>query len=37
LANPDKKMLIFTETKIEAAGFQNLDYARFTALHGDIG
>ena len=35
-SNRDKKILIFTETKTEAKHFEQLNYARFLALHGDL-
>lgn len=34
--NRDKKILIFTETKTEAKTFEQLNYAKFFALHGDL-
>ena len=34
--NRDKKILIFTETKTEAKTFEQLNYAKFLALHGDL-
>ncbi len=35
-ANRDKKIIIFTETKIEAKDFEKETYARFLTLHGDL-
>ena len=34
--NRDKKILIFTETKSEAKTFEQLHYAKFLTLHGDL-
>jgi superfamily II DNA/RNA helicase len=34
--NRDKKMLIFTDTKAEAAQFEMKTYAKFMPLHGDL-
>lgn len=33
---PDKKVLIFTETKEDCKKFALLNYARFTPIHGDL-
>lgn len=33
---PNKKVLVFTETKEDAKKFAFLDYARFTPIHGDL-
>lgn len=36
MENPDKKMLIFTETKDQARMFEGLKFARFLPIHGDL-
>ena len=36
MENPDKKILIFTETKDQARMFENLKFARFLPIHGDL-
>ena len=36
MANRDKKMLIFTETKDDAKQFSSFQYAHFNPLHGDL-
>ena len=34
--NPDKKILIFTEKKDDARKFENLKFANFLPIHGDL-
>lgn len=34
--NPDKKILIFTETKDDAKQFEKSNYANFLSIHGDL-
>jgi superfamily II DNA/RNA helicase len=33
---PEKKVMIFTETKLEAKAFGKLNYGRFVPIHGDL-
>jgi len=35
-AYPEKKVMIFTETKADAKAFGTLNYGRFVPLHGDL-
>lgn len=35
-ANSKKKIMIFTQTKQEARRFENLSYANFLPIHGDL-
>jgi len=35
-AYPEKKVMIFTETKVDAKAFGNLNYGRFVPIHGDL-
>ena len=35
-ANPDLKVLVFSETKMQAQNMMNLPYGNFRALHGDM-
>jgi len=34
--NPDKKIMIFTQTKQEARSFESLKFANFLPIHGDL-
>ena len=34
--NPDKKILIFTETKDDAKQFEKSNFANFLSIHGDL-
>ena len=36
MANRDKKIMIFCETKRDAREFENLEFAKFLAIHGDL-
>jgi superfamily II DNA/RNA helicase len=36
MANRDKKMMMFTETKKDAAMFEFENYATFMPIHGDL-